>query len=725
MKKTVILLFLIIFLFSTSKATFWEQTNGPFGGDIGCLGIDREGNIYAGRFSGYSAMGIYKSTDNGDSWELINNELNVQCFAVDSTGRLLAGTFTGLYCSSDYGKSWSNLNLADGPVNCVLVSREGEIFVTSEADGAKKGDFYYSSDNGKVWESRSMGIAYGDYPRRIFETSKGTLILTASGVGGALYRSTDKGKRWVTLTRSKVSYYSIAEDSQGNIYIGKKEGNILKSTDDGITWEFITKIQETNDANVTFKKNVFEILPLNNGEIMYGTSGGVYFTDINGDNLEKSSLYSIVTDLKENRQGYIFASVRGRGVYRSIDKGKSWSLSNNGMKHTSIELLEIGSDGDIYAYTNRSYGHKNSGFFCSSDEGDTWKVIDISALDEEIYCIGFDSQGNVLAGMDDSGVYRSTDKGNSWKNIGLNGLRHKSVFDFYTEPGEYILAATDEGLYQTLNEGQDWELVENVLPEDKFRCIVSNPDGHLYAGSRECFYISEDAGNSWTKTDIDCYYVLDIAFNDEGDVFVLSNSSIYRSTDEGESWVIIRDEDGDLIRVNCIKIDCIGNIIAGGRNGVIVSTDNGDSWKFINDGLNNPAYIYEGISSPTVSELAISSNNRVFAGTSWAGIFRSTQPLVGVNQESGLKMSSVISLHPNPFSQSTIINYELREAGYISLELFDMLGNKIATLVDDWREAGRHNYELRISNYELGAGMYMVRMMSGEGVVTEKVVYVE
>ena len=56
---------------------------------------------------------------------------------------------------------------------------------------------------------------------------------------------------------------------------------------------------------------------------------------------------------------------------------------------------------------------------------------------------------------------------------------------------------------------------------------------------------------------------------------------------------------------------------------------------------------------------------------------------------------------------------------------FDMLGNKIATLVDGWQEAGRHNYELRISNYELGAGMYMVRMMSGEGVVSEKVVFVE
>ena len=119
----------------------------------------------------------------------------------------------------------------------------------------------------------------------------------------------------------------------------------------------------------------------------------------------------------------------------------------------------------------------------------------------------------------------------------------------------------------------------------------------------------------------------------------------------------------------------------------------------------------------------VDSNNNVW-------IYDGTNLAIYKDEEFGFKNDEeikkhIISLHPNPFSQSTIINYELRKAGYISLELFDMLGNKIATLVDGWQEAGRHNYELLISNYELNAGMYMVRMSSGEGVVTEKVIRIE
>ena len=124
-----------------------------------------------------------------------------------------------------------------------------------------------------------------------------------------------------------------------------------------------------------------------------------------------------------------------------------------------------------------------------------------------------------------------------------------------------------------------------------------------------------------------------------------------------------------------------------------------------------------------INHLEIDSDDNIWMDCNLGlAIYNEENVIIGVDENNReLKMS----LHPNPFSQSTIINYELREAGYISLELFDMLGNKIATLVDDWQEAGRHNYELRISNYELNSGMYMVRMMSGDGVVTEKVVFVE
>ena len=78
------------------------------------------------------------------------------------------------------------------------------------------------------------------------------------------------------------------------------------------------------------------------------------------------------------------------------------------------------------------------------------------------------------------------------------------------------------------------------------------------------------------------------------------------------------------------------------------------------------------------------------------------------------------SIFPNPFSQSTIINYELRMSGYISLELFDMLGNEVSTLVDGFMPAGRH--EARFDGSSLAPGVYFYVLRAGSDVVTEKIV---
>lgn len=52
------------------------------------------------------------------------------------------------------------------------------------------------------------------------------------------------------------------------------------------------------------------------------------------------------------------------------------------------------------------------------------------------------------------------------------------------------------------------------------------------------------------------------------------------------------------------------------------------------------------------------------------------------------------------------IYYELRTPNTVRIDIFNSLGVKIATLVDEWQEAGWHNEELRMNNEKLPAGMY-------------------
>ncbi len=64
--------------------------------------------------------------------------------------------------------------------------------------------------------------------------------------------------------------------------------------------------------------------------------------------------------------------------------------------------------------------------------------------------------------------------------------------------------------------------------------------------------------------------------------------------------------------------------------------------------------------------------------------------------------------YPNPFNPSTIVRYGLPYAGYVKLELFNILGEQVAVLVDGEKEAGYH--EVILSNSDLASGMYLYRI---------------
>lgn len=67
--------------------------------------------------------------------------------------------------------------------------------------------------------------------------------------------------------------------------------------------------------------------------------------------------------------------------------------------------------------------------------------------------------------------------------------------------------------------------------------------------------------------------------------------------------------------------------------------------------------------------------------------------------------------YPNPFNPSTMIRYDLPRASVVKLEVFDILGRRVATLVNGQMPAGRHEAKLDAGN--LSSGQYLVRIQAG------------
>jgi len=74
--------------------------------------------------------------------------------------------------------------------------------------------------------------------------------------------------------------------------------------------------------------------------------------------------------------------------------------------------------------------------------------------------------------------------------------------------------------------------------------------------------------------------------------------------------------------------------------------------------------------------------------------------------------------YPNPFNPSTVISYQLPVTSEVTLKVYNVLGNEVATLVDEYKPAG--SYETKFDASGLASGIYFYQLKAGTFVQTNK-----
>jgi Secretion system C-terminal sorting domain len=84
------------------------------------------------------------------------------------------------------------------------------------------------------------------------------------------------------------------------------------------------------------------------------------------------------------------------------------------------------------------------------------------------------------------------------------------------------------------------------------------------------------------------------------------------------------------------------------------------------------------------------------------------------------KEYSLSQNYPNPFNPVTLINFELPENGFVTLKVYDILGNEIVKLIDEEKPAGRYNipFDAKL----LPSGVYYFRLSSNKFNETKKMI---
>ncbi len=133
--------------------------------------------------------------------------------------------------------------------------------------------------------------------------------------------------------------------------------------------------------------------------------------------------------------------------------------------------------------------------------------------------------------------------------------------------------------------------------------------------------------------------------------------------------------------------------------------------------IKSRAYSIDSISTLAIGEIVsmLGTNNLNLSKSS-------TSDKLKIEKENSISPSSFI-LHqnyPNPFNPSTIINYQLTINNYTTLKIYDVLGREVATLVDEYKEAGY--YEVNWDAVNVPTGVYLYKLNSGNFTDVKKLV---
>jgi photosystem II stability/assembly factor-like uncharacterized protein len=206
-------------------------------------GFDTKGDVFVG--GGY---GLYRSTNNGDTWKqlrvqpTVGTDPVITCLSITNYGDIFfASSGSALWRSTDNGDTWFEAGINSDPTvypSFVTCSPQGVLFAATQSA------LYRSTNRGNsIWETVSG--AFGSSISFAFNNASGEMI--GGGTAG-LFRSMDNGDSWTPLSppgMGNLTFYSLAIAGNDNVFEGTQSllGNvkgISRSTDSGTDWTDIS-----------------------------------------------------------------------------------------------------------------------------------------------------------------------------------------------------------------------------------------------------------------------------------------------------------------------------------------------------------------------------------------------------------------------------------------------------------------------------------------------------
>jgi hypothetical protein len=271
--------------------------------------------------------------------------------------------------------------------------------------------------------------------------------------------------------------------------------------------------------------------------------------------------------------------------------------------------------------------------------------------------------------------------------------------------------------------GSSWFIPGNYLHTAMMDIAIHPVDNDiLFVAGDAGITRSEDAGATWVVSSsglpagLDCYKIA-ISEDDPKIMLTSTDNGIYRSTDGGQNWNLADTRVAAGIAFFKGTNETVVAAITF-DNEFIGSFDSGASWEDHTDNINGSVLMDIRVSSEDGNCYVLTAEDGVYFRSITALGIDDPEPVFGQN-------FLLYSNYPNPFNPRTTIAFNMGQQGKVTLDVYNVLGQKVRSLIAGTRQGGLHSLQWDgrdNSGNALATGVYLLQLKAFGDVQTRKMI---
>lgn len=606
--KTILILVRNNIFRSVDSGQTWQRSIKGLNNQYNLVDISLSSQNKSIVFATSDGDGVYKSQDNGLSWNKVNQGLDnlklnlIKVSPKNANWVVLSTQEKGLYQSVTGGEKWQKI--LDRNITSITFSADNKTLWV----GTKKGLLYSTSDQGKTWTENKKLATQGEI-KSLLATENNLWIGTEKG---GLFQSDSLGKNFIEtnqgITDKTIEDIVISPtySQDKTLFISTNNTGIFRSNDGGKTWKAYSKglTKDSQADEDQFKTPHFTKIAISpdfshDKTLLLAGFNGLFQTNNQGEQWQEVNTLSIrsiislaISPNYQEDQTVALATYVGE-IWVSSDGGKTWNYSTTGLEIPRLtgNFKKPNQDPRRFFDITFSPNYKKDKtmfvsllwdqFAVSHNQGKSWKIVKLpKAKGARTRGLGVitpsdSKQNNILYIVSQYGsVFRSNHQGKSPEFMSqLESRGYNYPLAFALSPNfsqdSTIYASGTKGIYQSKDAGKTWTVLTENTPlseRGKFQIVLSpdySNDKTIFVGTEKNTFISGDEGKTWrilskqfAQKDIDALGISPNYKQDKTLFVSLGGEGLFKSTNGGENFQSIAEsfikDNHALVKINSL-----------------------------------------------------------------------------------------------------------------------------------------------------------------------------